>query len=55
MLFRSPFEKDIDPSDYLGIGFTSDELKALNSLRKVAPIGYAYAVKSDKLLNEITG
>lgn len=55
LLKNVPFEKDIDPSDYLGIGFTSDELKALNSLRKVAPIGYAYAVKSDKLLNEITG
>ena len=30
----------------------SDELKALKSLRKVAPAGYACAVKADRLLNE---
>ena len=47
-----PFEKDIDSAAYLGAGFISDELKALKSLRKVAPAGYACAVKADRLLNE---
>lgn len=46
------FEKDIDSAAYLGAGFISDELKALKSLRKVAPAGYACAVKADRLLNE---
>ena len=41
-----------DPAAYLGAGFISDELKALKSLRKVAPAGYACAVKADRLLNE---
>ena len=47
-----PFEQDIDSAAYLGAGFISDELKALKSLRKVAPAGYACAVKADRLLNE---
>ena len=52
LLKNVPFEKDIDPAAYLGAGFISDELKALKSLRKVAPAGYACAVKADRLLNE---
>ena len=52
LLKNVPFEKDIDPAAYLGVGFISDELKALKSLRKVAPAGYACAVKADRLLNE---
>lgn len=52
LLKSVPFEKDIDPAAYLGAGFISDELKALKSLRKVAPAGYACAVKADRLLNE---
>ena len=46
------FEQHIDSAAYLGAGFISDELKALKSLRKVAPAGYACAVKADRLLNE---
>lgn len=52
LLKNVPFEKDIDSAAYLGAGFISDELKALKSLRKVAPAGYACAVKADRLLNE---
>ena len=52
LLKNVPFEKVIDPAAYLGAGFISDELKALKSLRKVAPAGYACAVKADRLLNE---
>ena len=52
LLKNVPFEKDIDSAAYLGAGFISDELKALKSLRKVAPAGYARAVKADRLLNE---
>lgn len=52
LLKNVPFEKDIDFAAYLGAGFISDELKALKSLRKVAPAGYACAVKADRLLNE---
>ena len=52
LLKNVPFEKDVDSADYLGAGFISDELKALKSLRKVAPAGYACAVKADRLLNE---
>lgn len=52
LLKNVPFEKDIDSAVYLGAGFISDELKALKSLRKVAPAGYACAVKADRLLNE---
>lgn len=52
LLKNVPFEKDIDAAAYLGAGFISDELKALKSLRKVAPAGYACAVKADRLLNE---
>lgn len=52
LLKNVPFEKDIDSASYLGAGFISDELKALKSLRKVAPAGYACAVKADRLLNE---
>ena len=52
LLKNVPFEKDIDPAAYSGAGFISDELKALKSLRKVAPAGYACAVKADRLLNE---
>lgn len=52
LLKNVPFEKGIDSAAYLGAGFISDELKALKSLRKVAPAGYACAVKADRLLNE---
>ena len=52
LLKNVPLEKDIDSAAYLGAGFISDELKALKSLRKVAPAGYACAVKADRLLNE---
>lgn len=52
LLKNVPFEKDIDSAAHLGAGFISDELKALKSLRKVAPAGYACAVKADRLLNE---
>lgn len=52
LLKNVSFEKDIDSAAYLGAGFISDELKALKSLRKVAPAGYACAVKADRLLNE---
>ena len=52
LLKNVPFEKDIDSAACLGAGFISDELKALKSLRKVAPAGYACAVKADRLLNE---
>lgn len=52
LLKNVPSEKDIDSAAYLGAGFISDELKALKSLRKVAPAGYACAVKADRLLNE---
>lgn len=52
LLKNVPFEKDIDSAAYLGAGLISDELKALKSLRKVAPAGYACAVKADRLLNE---
>ena len=52
LLKNVPFEKDSDSAAYLGAGFISDELKALKSLRKVAPAGYACAVKADRLLNE---
>lgn len=52
LLKNVPFEKDIDSAAYLGADFISDELKALKSLRKVAPAGYACAVKADRLLNE---
>lgn len=52
LLKNVPFEKDIDSAAYLGAASSSDELKALKSLRKVAPAGYACAVKADRLLNE---
>ena len=52
LLKNVPFEKDIDSAAYLGAGLISVELKALKSLRKVAPAGYACAVKADRLLNE---
>ena len=52
LLKNVPFDMDIDSAAYLGAGFISDELKALKSLRKVAPAGYACAVKADRLLNE---
>ena len=52
LLKNVPFEKDIDPAASEGAGCISDELKALKSLRKVAPAGYACAVKADRLLNE---
>lgn len=46
-----PFKKEIDAKDFFDRNFIDSNMKAVREQRKINPVGYAYAVKPDSILN----
>ena len=50
LLKNQAFEKEIDPSEYKTKTFLNEDIKAVKEQKKINPIGYAYAIKADRIL-----
>ena len=50
LLRNQSFVKEIDSSEYKTMTFLNEILKALKEQKKINPIGYAYAIKADRIL-----
>lgn len=48
-----PLQSSEEYKEYISLAITSKQLVPLKYLKKVAPNAYAYAIKADKLLNEM--
>ncbi|MCC8152516.1 MAG: hypothetical protein LIO96_14030, partial [Lachnospiraceae bacterium] len=46
-----PFKKEIDAKDFFDRNFIDSNMKVVREQRKINPVGYAYAVKADSILN----
>ncbi|MCD7834522.1 MAG: nucleotidyl transferase AbiEii/AbiGii toxin family protein [Lachnospiraceae bacterium] len=51
MIKAAPFEKKIDAKEYINRSFIDSNVKAVKEQRKINPVGYAYAIKADSILN----
>ncbi|MCC8044302.1 MAG: nucleotidyl transferase AbiEii/AbiGii toxin family protein [Clostridiales bacterium] len=51
MIKEVPFEREIDAKEYIGRSFIDSKVKAVREQRKINPVGYAYAIKADSILN----
>ncbi len=51
MIKGVPYEKEIDAEKFIDNSFVDSRLKALKGQRKINPVGYAYAIKADSILN----
>lgn len=50
LLKKQPFEKEIDPSEYKTMSFLNEDIEAVKEQEKINPTGYAYAIKTDRIL-----